>query len=170
MKQLESRKVEIGENIFYIRPLPAMRAAGITGDLTALFAPIIAGLAPAASLSDKVKDGQGIFDADIADIAPAIADGFKTLSGDKLESILRRLLLDGKNISVETPDKKVQVLDNDVLNEVFCEDVQDMFVLAFHVIKINYNGFFKKLAAPFGKLGELWKTAMRTPENTESST
>ena len=31
MKQLEPREVKVGENIYYIRPLPAFKAANLTG-------------------------------------------------------------------------------------------------------------------------------------------
>mgnify|MGYP006918803675 FL=1 len=31
-------------------------------------------------------------------------------------------------------------------NDIFAGDLQDMFMLAVEVIKVNFNGFFKKLA------------------------
>ena len=40
MKQLESREVTIGENKFYIRPMPAFKAANISGELANLVMPI----------------------------------------------------------------------------------------------------------------------------------
>ena len=46
------------------------------------------------------------------------------------------------------------MLDMDLVNEIFCGEVQDMFILAFYVIRLNFNGFFKKLAGRFGKAGE----------------
>ena len=39
LKQLETREVNVGENIFYIRPLPAFKAANMTGELAALVLP-----------------------------------------------------------------------------------------------------------------------------------
>ena len=72
---------------------------------------------------------------------------------------MKHLLIAGKNISFETPDsEKAQLLTEDLANELFCEDVQDMFLLAFEVIRTNYSGFFKKLTARFGTaMGALMK-------------
>ena len=148
MKQLESRTATIGENVFYIRPLPAFKAANMSGELASLVLPLLAGLAPLATGANADK---GLFDIDLEEAAPAIGDAFSSLSGDKLEAILKHLLIAGKNISVETPDsEKPQLLTEDLANEVFCEEVQDMFLLAFEVIRTNYNGFFKKLGTRFG--------------------
>jgi nucleoside recognition membrane protein YjiH len=46
-----------------------------------------------------------------------------------------------------------------------------MFLLAFEVIRTNYNGFFKKLGARFGPLIEaMTKTATPRQESTASLT
>ena len=63
------------------------------------------------------------------------------------------------------------MLTEDLANEVFCEDVQDMFLLAFEVIRTNYNGFFKKLGGRFGPLIEgLTKTGTPRQESMASLT
>ena len=148
MKQLEAHSVAIGENTFYIRPLPAFKAANMSGELASLVLPILTGLAPMLGGADADK---GLFDVDLEAAAPTIAEAFTSLSGDKLEAILKHLLLAGRNISVETPEsEKAVLLTEDLANELFCAEVQDMFMLAFEVIRTNYNGFFKKLAARFG--------------------
>lgn len=172
MKQLEPRTVTVGENTFYIRPLPAFKAANLTGELAALVLPIVSGLAPLLDKVDSGKEGKGLMDLNIEDAAPAISGAFSALSGDKLEAILRHLLIAGKNIAFETPeDEKPRVLTEDLANEVFCEDVQDMFLLAFEVIRTNYNGFFKKLGGRFGSLvGDLMKTATPRQENMATLT
>lgn len=167
MKQLEPRTVTIGENTYYIRPLPAMKAAHMSTELAAIAAPLLAGFAPLLSTVGSGQEGKALLDTDVKEIAPAIAEAFTTLSGDRLENLLRHLLIAGKNISIEMPNERVQLLTEDLVNEVFCEDVQDMFVLAFNVIRINYNGFFKKLGDRFGPLVEsLMKTATPSTENT----
>lgn len=172
MKQLEPRTVTVGENKFYIRPLPAFKAANLTGELAALVLPLISGLAPLLDKVDSSKEGGGLMDLDIADAAPAISGAFSAISGDKLEAILKHLLIAGKNIAFETPDdSKARVLTEDIANELFCEDVQDMFLLAFEVIRTNYNGFFKKLGGRFGSLvGDLMKTAAPRQENMATLT
>lgn len=172
MKQLESREVTVGENIFYIRPLPAFKAANLSGELAALVLPLITGLTsliPAGTTSENM--GNGLFDIDAKDAGPAISAAFSSLSGDKIEAILKHLLIAGKNISVEVPGERVQILTEDLANEVFCEDVQDMFILAFEVIRTNYNGFFKKLGGRFGPVVEALKqTVTPSQTSTESST
>lgn len=172
MKQLESREVTVGENIFYIRPLPAFKAANLSGELAALVLPLVTGLTsliPAGTSAENM--GNGLFDIDVKDAGPAISAAFSSLSGDKIEAILKHLLIAGKNISVEVPGERVQILTEDVANEVFCEDVQDMFILAFEVIRTNYNGFFKKLGGRFGPVVEALKqTVTPSQTSTESST
>lgn len=172
MKQLESREVTVGENIFYIRPLPAFKAANLSGELAALVLPLVTGLTsliPAGTTAENI--GNGLFDIDVKDAGPAISAAFSSLSGDKIEAILKHLLIAGKNISVEVPGERVQILTEDLANEVFCEDVQDMFILAFEVIRTNYNGFFKKLGGRFGPVVEaLKKTVTPSQTSTESST
>lgn len=172
MKQLESREVTVGENIFYIRPLPAFKAANLSGELAALVLPLVTGLTsliPAGTTAENM--GNGLFDIDVKDAGPAISAAFSSLSGDKIEAILKHLLIAGKNISVEVPGERVQILTEDLANEVFCEDVQDMFILAFEVIRTNYNGFFKKLGGRFGPVVEaLKRTVTPSQTSTESST
>lgn len=163
MKQLEPREVAVGENTFYIRPLPAFKAANMSGELAALVLPIVSGLAPLLGSVDTGKEGKGLLDIKLEDAAPVVSGAFSSISGDKLEAILKHLLIAGKNIAVELPDEgKPQTLTEDLANEIFCEDVQDMFLLAFEVIRTNYNGFFKKLAARFGLVGELFQKAQTT--------
>lgn len=172
MKQLESREVTVGENIFYIRPLPAFKAANLSGELAALVLPLVTGLTsliPAGTTAENM--GNGLFDIDVKDAGPAISAAFSSLSGDKIEAILKHLLIAGKNISVEVPGERVQILTEDLANEVFCEDVQDMFILAFEVIRTNYNGFFKKLGGRFGPVVKALKqTVTPSQTSTESST
>lgn len=172
MKQLESREVTVGENIFYIRPLPAFKAANLSGELAALVLPLVTGLTsliPAGTTAENM--GNGLFDIDVKDAGPAISAAFSSLSGDKIEAILKHLLIAGKNISVEVPGERVQILTEDLANEVFCEDVQNMFILAFEVIRTNYNGFFKKLGGRFGPVVEALKqTVTPSQTSTESST
>ena len=93
-----------------------------------------------------------------------MAKSMEGFSGAKVESMMKKLLVAHKNIVVELPvydedgvemdEAEQEVLDMDLVNEIFCGEVQDMFILAFYVIRLNFNGFFKKLAGRFGKAGE----------------
>lgn len=157
MKRLETTEKQIGENTFYITPFPAFKAARISGELTALLTPILSGVVP--TLAEKVDtEGDGadstpdIMNSDIKEILPAITNALGNLTGDKIESIMTALLIDGGNIAVsgEATDGEVKKLTRDLADEVFCLDLQDMYILAYEVVKMNFSGFFGKIAARFG--------------------
>ena len=167
MKQLEVTRKDIGEAVFYIKPFPAFTAANLSGDLANLVAPLFGGMAGAFGNS-KAED---IMSMEIDEALPSISSAFSGLSGDKFERLMRNLLVEHKNISVEceATDGETKVLTYDLANEVFCGEVQDMYVLCFEVIRLNYKGFFKKLGARFGGLLEAFRTKTPSSEDTESS-
>ena len=153
MKQITPSEHALGDHTFYVRPFPAFTATRITGDLGNVLIPILGAVAPFLG-DDKTdgKDKKGMLDTDISKVAPAMSQAFSTLDGEKFERLMRELLTDYGNIafkatgSTEMPNP----LTSDAANELFCGDVQDMFVLAFFVIKQNFSGFFKKLSTQFG--------------------
>lgn len=166
MKQLEVTRKEIGEAVFYIKPFPAFTAAHISGDLANLVAPLFGGIAGAFGNS-KSED---IMNMEIDEALPSVSSAFSNLSGDKFERLMKKLLIEHKNISVEceATGGETKVLTYDLANEVFCGEVQDMYILCFEVIRLNYKGFFKKLGARFGGLLAALKKTPRS-KDTESS-
>ena len=140
-KQMEPEKKEIDGNIYYIYPFPAFQASNLSGDLFAMFMPFISSLSPA------FKDD--VMDTDVKKITPFLADAFSTLSGDKMEMMLKKLLL-SKNVTLPDDDGGTQVLTEDLSNRLFCANIQHMFLLAFYVIKVNYGDFFSKIEDRFG--------------------
>lgn len=171
MKQQEATRVGIGDYNFYITPFAAMTAANMTGDLAGLATPLLVSLAPILGKAINQENGS-VLDTDISGETSTIGAAFSTITGDKLERLLKKLLIDYRNISYEgIDDEKPHILDKDAVNEVFCGEVQDMFVLAYHVIKLNFSGFFRKLSSQFGSLGTLAKKLTETEsENTGAST
>ena len=159
MRQMEPTEVNVGDKIFYITPFPAFKAANLTGELASVLAPILGAIAPLVGDDGSDTDEEGnktsrdLMDVDAVKAAEAIS-GCSAISGDKLEKLMKKLLLGG-HIVVEVPDEDGEIepqrMDDDIANEIFCGDVQDMFVLCFHVIRLNFNGFFKRFAAPSGK-------------------
>jgi len=153
MKLFETKTQQLGDVIFHVRPLPALTAANISGELFGTLLPALGSLAP---MMGEKTDPASLLDIDSAEAAKALAKGMSSISGDKLEYLLKKLLIQHRNISFEQvgpfdakkPDP--QVLTEDIANELFCGDVQDMFILAFDVIKSNYSGFFEKLGSLFG--------------------
>lgn len=168
MKQMEVTEKKIGENTFYIKPFPAFTAVNLSGELAAIITPLLASVAPffGNAAGDTSAD---LMDKNVEDLAPALSGAFSNLSGEKFEKLMRKLLIDHNNISVEcaATDGDVKVLTYDLANEVFCGDVQDMYVLCFHVIRMNFGGFFKKLGARFGNLQGLLQT-VSSKVNTEN--
>lgn len=148
LKQVEPTVEKVGGNKFYITPFAAFKAANLTGELASVLAPLLGVLVP------LVNDGS-LMDVDARKAAEAMAN-CTAIDGCKLEKLLKKLLLGG-HITVEFTnedgEEEGERLNEDLANEIFCGDVQDMFVLSFHVIKLNFNGFFKKLAALYGKVG-----------------
>ena len=148
LKQVEPTMETVGENKFYITPFAAFKAANLTGELASVLAPLLGVLAP------LVNDGS-LMDVDAGKAAEAMAN-CTAIDGDKLEKLMKKLLLGG-HITVEFTNEdgepEGERLNEDLANEIFCGDVQDMFVLCFHVIKLNFNGFFKKIAGLSGKVG-----------------
>lgn len=167
MKQLEVIQKEIGEATFYIKPFPAFIAANLSGDLAALVAPLLSGLVP--MIADEKTD---ILNMNVEAAVPALSSAFSGLSGDAFERLMKKLLIDHKNISVECEitGGNVKIMDYDLANEVFCGEIQDMYILCFEVIRLNFGSFFKKLGTRFGNLQGVLGTVIPRSTSTESST
>ena len=150
LKQLEPVERKIGGMTFYITPFPAFRAANLSGELASVLAPLSGVVAAVAGSADGQE-----FDLMSLDVGRIVAgmSGCAELSGDKLEAVMRKLLLGG-HIRVELDDengcKTMEKLDADLANEIFCGEIQDMYVLCVCVIQLNFNGFFKRLSALYG--------------------
>ena len=175
MKTFEAKEMQIGENLFYIRPLPAFKAANISGELFSTLLPALGSLAP---LAGAAGNAGSLLDVDSGEAAKAFAQGASALSGSKVELMLKMLLVRHGNISFERAgpkeDGQPRLLTEDIANDLFSSDVQDMFLLAYEVVKLNYGGFFGKLGSLFGDhmdaFRNLRKRAGPGRKDTESST
>ena len=185
MKRMEVTEKVIGENTFYIRPFSAFVAANISGELSAVLAPVLGSLGPLLGDTNlgsaaqqlepefsKDKTAADVMGMDIEKIMPVMASAFSNVSGDKFEHLMKRLLVDNQNISVEGEgtDGSVKILSKDLADEIFCGEIQDMFILCFEVIKVNFGGFFKKLAGQFGSQPTGTSTATPNTASMASST
>lgn len=169
IKQMQVTEKKIGDNTFYIKPFPAFTAANLSGEIGALITPILAAIAPAFGGNDNTNTN--LMDVQVEDALPHLSNAFSGLSGDKFEMLMRKLLIINKNISVEgeSTDGEVKSLTYDLANEVFCGEVQDMYILCFEVIKLNFSGFFKKLGTRFGDLKGVLQEKIPSLTNTEPS-
>lgn len=159
MKNQQPIKKEIGGYTFYIRPMSAMRCAYVSGELATVLVPLVTTLLPLAG-------GEEISDKTVVESAPAIAGAFSTLSGEKVQKLLSALLIEDGCIGVEGPDINGAVfLDKDTLNTVFAGNAQNMFILAFHVININFGDFFGTLGAQCGTAFEKLRTPMTASQS-----
>lgn len=176
MKQMEVTEKKIGDSTFYIKPFPAFVAVNISGELASVLSPLLGGVAALVGSSNEEEGSEdkpkNIMDVDVEDALPALTSAFSSISGDKFERLMKKLLINNKNISVEceATDGEVKLLDYDLANEVFCGDVQDMYILCFEVIRLNFKGFFKKIGVQFGSLKELLQKKAPSTKNGETST
>ena len=148
MKRMETTEKVVGDNTFYIRPFSAFTAANISGELSATIAPIVGALAPLLSGDGEVR----LDEIDVETVLPTVSEALGNVSGDKLEHLMRRLLVDYKNVSVEgdVTDGSAKTLTADLADEIFCGELQDMLMLCIEVLKVNFGGFFRKLGVQFG--------------------
>lgn len=169
MKQMNVTEKRIGENSFFIKPFPAFTAANLSGELAAILAPVLAGLAP---LFGNVDGDEDVMNMDMEKALPSIGAAFSGISGDRFEKIMKKLLIDNRNISVEgeATDNETKLLSYDLANEIFCGDIDEMYMLCFEVIKLNFGGFFKKLGTQSGSLKDMLQKKIPSTKNTESST
>jgi len=149
---------ELNGNRFFIRPFGAFKAANMSGEIFSLLSPILPGIVSAVEGAGIGDDEVNIFDMDIGRAVPHLSSALSGISGDKVEALAKKLLIQYKNISVELEGEKVAtLLTEDVADEVFCGDPQDMFMLMLDVIKANYAGFFKSLGDRFGGVLKAFK-------------
>lgn len=85
--------------------------------------------------------------------------------------LVNQVIINKQNITVDHPEtKETMRLTEDLADEIFCGEPQDMFILAFEVIRFNFNGFFSKLGSRFGGAVEKLMGLAETSPNTGSST
>jgi len=138
MRQDESKDVEINGYEFHIFPFSAFKAANLSGELFSVVGPALGGI---AEISGKGLDKDIDFTAFNA--------LFNALDGDKVEGLLRRLLIANRNISVDLNGER-KWLTGEIADTLFCGAMLSMYKLAFEVIKLNYGDFFGGLGTLFG--------------------
>ena len=152
MKQMKSEKVVIDNTTFYVRPFGAFTAAGMTASLGKIIGPVLGGVAPVIAdyMSGENGNTKKLTDMDFGVVASCIGDALASLDPDGLVSVLKMLLTDHRNVTYSVDGDEPDVLDEDAANEVFCQDLGSMISVAVAVIKLNFSGFFEKLAARYG--------------------
>ena len=156
-RRIEGKEAELKGMKFLIYPFGAFTAANLSGELTGMLLPAAGALAPLLGGDKKLS-----LDDDVLEAAPQIAQAFSMVSGDKIEGLLKKLLC-SKNIVLRD---KGEYLTEEMADEIFCAEIQDMYLLAFYVLKENFGGFFEKISALFGNLVRE-PTSPMTPNDTD---
>ncbi len=157
-KVMQPAEKQIGRYTFYIYPLPAFTAARLSTEVIGLLSPLVGGIVNAFKDSeDNSTEKKNLLDMDVSEAAPYIAGAFSSLSADKVEKLIRELLLGGQ-VAVRGDDSEdAEYLTEDKCNEVFRGNTQNMFVLAFYVLKENYGDFFENIGIQSGNVTEAVK-------------
>ena len=150
MKQFDPKDVTVSGHQFHIFPFGAFKAANLSGEIAQIAIPLITAI---TALPSGGKE-ENPLDRDLSEITPALSGAFDSLSGDKVESLLKKLLTQSKNIAIDREDGEAVYLTEEMVNEIFCCDIVGIYQLAFEVIRFNFGGFFGKLGNLSGSVTE----------------
>lgn len=166
LKRMEAQDVSIGEIRFKVRPLGAMNAAYVFGDVTAIVLPIMGTVAVSSGNDDEASDME-MFQGMNLD-SESLANALGKINGQKLTVLLDELVLKYGNVSFQDEDDHWVVLTRSDFDEIFCADLIGAVKLCAAVIRQNYSGFFDGLSTLFGNL--MSGTQAARSKNTEVST
>lgn len=166
LKRMEAQDVSIGEIRFKVRPLGAMNAAYVFGDVTAIVLPIMGTVAVSSGNDEEASDME-MFQGMNLD-SESLANSLGKINGQKLTTLLDELVLKYGNVSFQDEDDHWVVLTRSDFDEIFCADLIGAVKLCAAVIRQNYSGFFDGLSTLFGNL--MSGTQAARSKNTEVST
>ena len=166
LKRMEAQDVSIGEIRFKVRPLGAMNASYVFGDVTAIVLPIMGTVAVSSGNDDEASDME-MFQGMNLD-SESLANALGKINGQKLTTLLDELVLKYGNVSFQDEDDHWVVLTRSDFDEIFCADLIGAVKLCAAVIRQNYSGFFDGLSTLFGNL--MSGTQAARSKNTEVST
>lgn len=166
MKRMEMQETVVGDYTFRIRPLGAMNAAYIFGDVAAVVLPIIGTVA--LSSGDEESADLDIFEGADLD-TKSLVTALSNINGKTLTRLISELLLEHSNVSFFDKDEsKWRPMTEDDFDEIFCMAFAGALSLCAAVIQQNFSGFFGDIGTLFGRLMSAHK-GMRL-KNTESLT
>ena len=135
LKRMEAQDVSIGEIRFKVRPLGAMNAAYVFGDVTAIVLPIM-GTVAVSSGNDDEASGMEMFQGMNLD-SESLANALGKINGQKLTALLDELVLKYGNVSFQDEDDHWVVLTRSDFDEIFCADLIGAVKLCAAVIRQN---------------------------------
>ena len=164
LKRMEVQDVSIGDFQFKIRPLAAMNAAYVFGDVSAIVLPVI-GVA-ALSGGDKKDLDLEIFEGVNLD-AKALTVALGNVNGKALTKLISELTLNYNNVSYfDDETSSWKPLGNEAFDEIFCMNFAGAIALCVEVVRQNYSGFFGDIVTLFGKLMTKYKAGAQKSMGT----
>ena len=167
---LNTKEVQIDGISFFISPFPVFTAARITAQLSKVLSPILGGVIALLGSEDETgEDTEKDLSENVVAAIPAFTAAMQGLSPVEFEKLARELLVNSRNIAFKNQDySNGEILTEDAVNAIFAGNTQNMYILAFHVIKENYGGFFGKFKIPSGnaKVKEILKMYSNGTENS----
>ena len=167
---LNTKEVQIDGISFFISPFPVFTAARITAQLSKVLSPILGGVIALLGSEDETgEDTEKDLSENVVAAIPAFTAAMQGLSPVEFEKLARELLVNSRNIAFKNQDyPNGEILTEDAVNAIFAGKTQNMYILAFHVIKENYGGFFGKFKIPSGnaKVKEILKMYSNGTENS----
>lgn len=167
---LNTKEVQIDGISFFISPFPVFTAARITAQLSKVLSPILGGVIALLGSEDETgEDTEKDLSENVVAAIPAFTAAMQGLLPVEFEKLARELLVNSRNIAFKNQDyPNGEILTEDAVNAIFAGNTQNMYILAFHVIKENYGGFFGKFKIPSGnaKVKEILKMYSNGTENS----
>ena len=135
-----SERIIIGSEEYTALKMNAFEANAILLRLNKIILPVIGGLT-------KGKQNVNLLDADLSEVSTIIAEN---LNEEVMNNIVLPMFKGSKVYSVE---KKLFIDKDAAINVAFTVDnLFDLYVLIWEVLKLNFEVFFRKAAANFGSL------------------
>ena len=135
MSEVNVQQKKIGENAFYVRPMPPDMALSLLGDLQA----VVTG-----SLNNNMNDVDGKTDVNLGALIAGIGG---KLNGPALVGFADRIL-NKEYVSVDVlTSRGNETVKLDIIRreEIFTGHVMDMISLMWFVLEVNYKDFFDSL-------------------------
>lgn len=137
--KFEVKNKKIGENTYYVRPLPPLKALKLYGDLQkTLTAALKNGLIPNGATEDLKENLLGS-QINVGNIIAQLGENF---SGEVLEQYAERLLNEDYVSVKRKGETEAVMLTDDVVNDIFTGNVLEMLKVAFFVVEVNFGDFF----------------------------
>ena len=176
---LKRTEVRIEGISFFIAPFPVFVAARISAMLSKVLSPVLGGIISLLGDDEGEMEGSaGTSFSEAKGAIPTFVDAMNGLNPLEFERLLRELLINSRNITFrDSEHPEGAFLTEEELDAMFAGNSQNLYILAYHVLKENFQGFFGKLKNLSGsplmkKLTELSgsnDTESSTPDSSQSS-